>query len=83
MRLSHRPRLAVACFGFLAFSPLRNAFVVSSRGPRPSTSALGAALQPLDDSNMIELLFRPSDGRAVLVDGELASSKFAAIQSLC
>ncbi|KAL9181795.1 hypothetical protein ACHAXT_012138 [Thalassiosira profunda] len=75
MHLSHRSWLAAACCGCLAYaagagSPLRNAFVAPPKGMRPSTPALGANLQPLDDSNMIELLFRPPDGRAVLVDAQ-------------
>ena len=36
--------------------------------PHPSSLTLCMALQQLDDSNMKDLLFRPSDGRAVLVD---------------
>jgi thiol-disulfide isomerase/thioredoxin len=49
-----------------AFSPQVGPFVEASH--HPSSSTLCMALQQLDDSNMNDLLFRPSDGRAVLVD---------------
>lgn len=49
-----------------AFSPVAQIdFATAPPGPK---SALHASLQELDDSNMRDLLFRPPEGKAVLVD---------------
>eukprot|EP00571_Detonula_confervacea_P006201 CAMPEP_0172319532 /NCGR_PEP_ID=MMETSP1058-20130122/37935_1 /TAXON_ID=83371 /ORGANISM="Detonula confervacea, Strain CCMP 353" /LENGTH=205 /DNA_ID=CAMNT_0013034603 /DNA_START=26 /DNA_END=643 /DNA_ORIENTATION=+ len=70
MGLSYASASAYACL-LLACVSYANAFstVTTQCGAPPSSpSALHMTLQQLDDSNMKDLLFQPSEGKAVLVD---------------
>ena len=57
---SYRPHIRVA-------STSSSILFRSSRHVSP-TSTLFSSLQELDDTNMRDLLFKPADGKAVIVD---------------